>query len=66
MPVRAENLQALLAKLPRGSLAYQLVVLLRDTNPEQWDETLAARVRQEVEDEVQRVSSDAEAQLDPS
>lgn len=65
MPVRGENLEALLAKLASDSLAYELVALLRDTDPEQWDETLAARMRQEVEDEVKRVTSDAEAQLDP-
>lgn len=65
MSMRDENLAALLAKLASDSLAYELVALLRDTDHQQWDETLAARMRQEVEDEVQGVSSDAEAQLDP-
>jgi hypothetical protein len=63
-PIRRENLEALIARLPAESLAYRLISLLRDTEVERWEGVLAEHMREELRIEVKRVTADAEAQLD--
>ncbi len=52
---RRENIDALLAHLEEGTLARELVSLLRETEPDRWDPVLREHLERRVQQEVSRL-----------
>lgn len=58
-----ENVELLLEHLDEGTLAQELVALLRDKDPKLWTDTIREALRARVSSEVTRIR-DAEDSVD--
>lgn len=50
------NIEVLLEKIPEGSLAYELVSLLREHQAAEWGAALKTTLEERVQQEIRRLS----------